>query len=142
MLLLTSRARRYKEGVRRLVPVLVAVGLLLAGCASPSYKTEQLLVAASVPNGSTGPAPSGTLEYNSRGCVSVGDDIVLVAPPGSRLMDDGIITMPPAGASMQDRQLQVSEALPKGARGVRVDRHSHSVPSGYDCGADRYFVLR
>lgn len=99
-------------------------------------------MAASALNGSAGPAPSGTLEYNSRGCVSVGDDIVLVAPPGSRLMDDGIITMPPAGASTADRQLQVSEAIPKGARGVRVDRHSQSVPSGYDCGADRYFVLR
>jgi hypothetical protein len=57
-------------------------------------------------------------------------------------MDDGIITLPPAGASMQDRQLQVSEAIPKEMRGVRVDRHSQFVPTGYDCGSDRYFVLR
>jgi hypothetical protein len=127
--------------VRRLAPVLLAVGLLLAGCASPGYRTEHLLVSDSVPSGAAAPAPSGSVEYNSHGCVSVGGSIVLVAPPGSRLIDDGIIIVGPTAAHADDRQLQVGEALPDDATGVRADRHSKSVPHDYDCGSDTYFVL-
>lgn len=113
----------------------------MTGCSSPSYKTEQLLVSDSVLNGVAAAVPSGTLEYNSRGCVSVGDNVVLVAPPGSRLIDDGIVTLAPTAAHGKDRQLQVGEALPSSATGVLVGRQSTFVPTGYDCGSDTFYVL-
>lgn len=119
---------------------LVVVGVLLAGCAGPRSRTEQLLVARALPSASGSEHLDGTLRYDSEGCVAVGD-VVLVAPAGSTLIDDGIIIVAASGPHRTDRRLQVGEPLPRGVRGVRISRGSELLPPRPDCGASSYFVI-
>jgi hypothetical protein len=120
--------------------VVVVVGLLMAGCAGPAHQTEPLRVARAVPGAAGSARLDGALQYNSGGCVSVGD-VVLVAPPGSDLIDDGIIVIAASALHESDRRLHVGEPLPRGVRGVEVDRESKLIPSRPDCGASTYLVI-
>ncbi|MFD1722323.1 hypothetical protein [Amnibacterium endophyticum] len=126
--------------MRRLVALLVVLGALATACSGPRYTSERLVVARRVP-GSVGTTHlEGSVDYDSRGCVSV-DGAVLVAPPGSSLIDDGIIVIAPSALHRADRQLQVGEPLTPGLVGVVVGPGSSAVPAAPDCGADRYFLI-
>lgn len=124
----------------RLLVLVAAAAFVLTGCAPDPTVVDgphRLIVARAVPGVTAGVGFGGRLGYDDAGCVVLGADEVLVAPPGSTLKD-GVMTLH-FGAG-QRTTLRIGDTTDE-LGGMEVGAFDTHVPSGTACSSTKYLLL-
>ncbi len=125
-----------------MVSIVAVLVLSLTGCASMPDPTvtdgaHRLIVATGEPGAMGGVGFGGKVGIDPAGCVVLGGERVLLAPPGSMLKDNKIIL---AFGANQKVTVEVGETTDQ-LGGDEVGPDSPYVPAGTKCSSTKFLLL-
>ena len=126
--------------MRRAALILGVCALALTGCApSPTVVDgdHRLIVATSRPGAMAGVGFGGVLGVDDAGCIVLGRDSVLLAPPGSTLKGNKLTLNYGAGQTTTLALGQSTDQL----GGDEVGPGSQYVPPGTKCSSTKFLLL-
>lgn len=126
--------------MRRAALIVGVSALALSGCApNPTVVdgNHRLIVATSRPGAMAGVGFGGVLGVDDAGCIVLGRDSVLLAPPGSTLKGDKLTLNYGAGIRTTLTLGQTTDQL----GGNEVGPGSQYVPLGTKCSSTRFLLL-
>ncbi len=128
--------------MRAMVPIVAVLVLSLAGCAATPDPTvtdggHRLIVANGVPGVMGGVGFGGKVGIDRAGCVVLGGDRVLLAPPGSMLKDNTITLTFSANQKVIVEIGKTTDQL----GGDEVGPGSPYVPAGTKCSSTKFLLL-
>lgn len=128
--------------MRAVAPIVAVLVLSLAGCAATPDPTvtdggHRLIVATGVPSTMAGVGFGGKVGIDQAGCVVLGGDRVLLAPPGSVLKNTKVTLTFGANQRVTVTIGETTDQL----GGTEVGPGSPYVPTGTKCSSTKFLLL-